>query len=247
MILTGKTALVTGGSRGIGKAIALELASQGANIVVNYTRNAEMAAGVVQEIEALGVKALAVQGDVSKAAEAENLVEQAIATFGQIDLLINNAGITRDTLLIRMKEEDWDEVLQINLKGAFLMTKLVGKAMLKKKTGRIVNITSVVGVMGNAGQANYAASKAGLIGLTKSAAKEFASRGITVNAVAPGFIRTDMTDSLPEDVKNKYAEAIPLGAMGESEDIAKTVAFLCSEGARYITGQVLLVDGGLHI
>lgn len=247
MILTGKTALVTGGSRGIGKAIALELASQGANIVVNYTRNAEMAAGVVQEIEAFGVKALAVQGDVSKAAEAENLVEQAIAAFGQIDLLINNAGITRDTLLIRMKEEDWDEVLQINLKGAFLMTKLVGKAMLKKKTGRIVNITSVVGVMGNAGQANYAASKAGLIGLTKSAAKEFASRGITVNAVAPGFIRTDMTDALPEDVKNKYAEAIPLGAMGESEDIAKTVAFLCSEGARYITGQVLLVDGGLHI
>lgn len=247
MILTGKTALVTGGSRGIGKAIALELASQGANIVVNYTRNAEMADAVVREIETFGVKALAVQADVSKSAEAEKLVEQALAAFGQIDLLINNAGITRDTLLIRMKEEDWDEVLQINLKGAFLMTKLVGKAMLKKKAGRIVNITSVVGVMGNAGQANYAASKAGLIGLTKSAAKEFASRGITVNAVAPGFIRTDMTDTLPEDVKAKYAEAIPLGAMGESEDIAKTVAFLCSEGARYITGQVLLVDGGLHI
>ncbi len=247
MILTGKTALVTGGSRGIGRAIALELASQGANIVVNYTRNAEMADAVVREIEALGVKALAVQADVSKAAEAENLVEKSLATFGQIDLLINNAGITRDTLLIRMKEEDWDDVLQINLKGAFLMTKLVGKAMLKKKSGRIVNITSVVGVMGNAGQANYAASKAGLIGLTKSAAKEFAPRGITVNAVAPGFIRTDMTDALTDDVKAKYAEAIPLGALGEAEDVARTVAFLCSEGARYITGQVLLVDGGLHI
>lgn len=247
MILSGKTALVTGGSRGIGKAIALELASQGANIVVNYTRNAEMAEAVVREIETLGVKALAVQADVSKSAEAEKLVEEAITAFGQVDLLINNAGITRDTLLIRMKEEDWDDVLQINLKGAFLMTKLVGKAMLKKKSGRIVNITSVVGVMGNAGQANYAASKAGLIGLTKSAAKEFASRGITVNAVAPGFIRTDMTDALPEEVKAKYAEAIPLGAMGESEDVARTVAFLCSEGSRYITGQVLLVDGGLHI
>lgn len=247
MILAGKTALVTGGSRGIGKAIALELASQGANIVVNYTRNAEMAEEVVREIQALGVSAMAIQADVSKAADADKLVEQALATFGQIDFLINNAGITRDTLLIRMKEEDWDEVLQINLKGAFLMTKLVGKAMLKKKSGRIVNITSVVGVMGNAGQANYAASKAGLIGLTKSAAKEFASRGITVNAVAPGFIRTDMTDSLPEEVKAKYAEAIPLGAMGESEDVARTVSFLCSEGSRYITGQVLLVDGGLHI
>lgn len=247
MNLKGKTALVTGGSRGIGRAIALELAAQGANIVVNYTRNAEMAAGVVAELEALGVQALAVQADVSVAAEAERLVDQAAALTGQIDLLINNAGITRDTLLIRMKEEDWDDVLQINLKGAFLMTKLVGKAMLKKKAGRIVNITSVVGVMGNPGQANYAASKAGLIGLTKSAAKEFASRGITVNAVAPGFIRTDMTDALSEDVKAKYAEAIPLGAMGEAEDIARTVAFLCSEGARYITGQVLLVDGGLHI
>lgn len=247
MNLKGKTALVTGGSRGIGRAIALELAAQGANIVVNYTRNAEMAAGVVAELEVLGVQALAVQADVSVASEAERLVDQAAALTGQIDLLINNAGITRDTLLIRMKEEDWDDVLQINLKGAFLMTKLVGKAMLKKKAGRIVNITSVVGVMGNPGQANYAASKAGLIGLTKSAAKEFASRGITVNAVAPGFIRTDMTDALSEDVKAKYAEAIPLGAMGEAEDIARTVAFLCSEGARYITGQVLLVDGGLHI
>jgi len=247
MNLKGKTALVTGGSRGIGRAIALELAAQGANIVVNYTRNAEMAAGVVAELEALGVQALAVQADVSVASEAERLVDQAAALTGQIDLLINNAGIIRDTLLIRMKEEDWDDVLQINLKGAFLMTKLVGKAMLKKKAGRIVNITSVVGVMGNPGQANYAASKAGLIGLTKSAAKEFASRGITVNAVAPGFIRTDMTDALSEDVKAKYAEAIPLGAMGEAEDIARTVAFLCSEGARYITGQVLLVDGGLHI
>lgn len=247
MILTGKTALVTGGSRGIGKAIALELASQGANIVVNYTRNAEMAAEVVREIETIGAKALAVQADVSKSADAESLVDQALTTFGQIDLLINNAGITRDMLLIRMKEEDWDDVIQINLKGAFLMTKLVGKAMLKKKSGKIVNITSVVGVMGNAGQANYAASKAGLIGLTKSAAKEFAPRGITVNAVAPGFIRTDMTDAISDEMKAKYAEAIPLGAMGEAEDIARTVAFLCSEGARYITGQVLLVDGGLHI
>lgn len=247
MILTGKTALVTGGSRGIGKAIALELASQGANIVVNYTRNAEMAADVVREIENMGAKALAVQADVSNSAEAESLVDQALTTFGQIDLLINNAGITRDTLLIRMKEEDWDDVIQINLKGAFLMTKLVGKAMLKKKSGKIVNITSVVGVMGNAGQANYAASKAGLIGLTKSAAKEFAPRGITVNAVAPGFIRTDMTDAISDEMKAKYSEAIPLGAMGEAEDIARTVAFLCSEGARYITGQVLLVDGGLHI
>lgn len=247
MNLKGKTALVTGGSRGIGRAIALELAAQGADIVVNYTRNGAMAEAVVAEIEALGVKALAVQADVSVSAEAERLVDAAVALNGQIDLLINNAGITRDTLLIRMKEEDWDDVLQINLKGAFLMTKLVGKVMLKKKSGRIVNITSVVGVMGNAGQANYAASKAGLIGLTKSAAKEFAARGITVNAVAPGFIRTDMTDALSDEVKAKYAEAIPLGAMGEAEDISRTVAFLCSEGARYITGQVLLVDGGLHI
>lgn len=247
MNFKGKTALVTGGSRGIGRAIALEMASQGANIVVNYTSNEALAAAVVGECEAFGVKAVAVKADVSCSADVEMLTEQAAALTGQIDFLINNAGITKDTLLIRMKEEDWDDVLQINLKGAFLLTKLVGKAMLKKKAGRIVNITSVVGVMGNAGQANYAASKAGLIGLTKSAAKEFASRGITVNAVAPGFIRTDMTDALSEEVKAKYAEAIPLGDMGEAQDVARTVAFFCSEGARYITGQVLLVDGGLHI
>jgi len=247
MKLQGKTALITGSARGIGRSIALAMAKEGANIIVNYPDGVPVPDDVVAELKELGVEAVALKADISNSTEAEAMVDEAVKIFGKIDILVNNAGITRDNLLIRMKEDEWDDVLRINLKGSFIMTKLVGKAMLKKKSGHIVNISSVVGVMGNAGQANYSASKAGLIGLTKSAAKEFASRGITVNAVAPGFIRTAMTDKLPDEVKAKYNEAIPLGYMGEVEDIAEAVLFFSSDSARYITGQVLVVDGGLHI
>ncbi|MCK8058077.1 MULTISPECIES: 3-oxoacyl-[acyl-carrier-protein] reductase [unclassified Fusibacter] len=245
MNLTGKNAIITGGSRGIGRAIALKLASLGANVVVNYTSSDVAALEVVKEAEELGVKALAIKADVSIGSDVEALVSQVKKEFGSIDILINNAGITRDGLLIRMKEDDWDKVLDINLKGVFNATKHVGKIMLKQKTGKIVNITSVVGIMGNAGQANYAASKAGVIGFTKSVAKEFASRGININAIAPGFIRSDMTDTLSDEVKENYFRNIPMGALGETEDVANAVAFLCSDLAKYITGQTLNVDGGL--
>lgn len=247
MRLTGKNALITGGARGIGRAIAIKLAEEGANVIINYTASASLAEELVGHLQSRGVKALAIQGDVSDAEAAQRLVEEALAQFGSVDILINNAGITRDNLLIRMKDEDWDRVMDVNLKGTFLMTKLVGKVMLKKRYGKIVNITSVVGLMGNAGQANYAASKAGVIGFTKSVAKEFAARGITVNAVAPGFIRSDMTNSLNEEVVEKYLENIPLGNLGEPEDVANAVVFLCSEESRYVTGQILSVDGGLYI
>lgn len=245
MNLQGKNAIVTGGARGIGRAVALKLAALGANVAVNYTSSATAALEVVQLAEALGVRAMAIQADVSKDEDVARLTEAVKAEFGSIDILVNNAGITRDGLLIRMKEDDWDQVIDTNLKGVFLTTKHVGKIMLKQKQGKIVNISSVVGVMGNAGQANYAASKAGVIGFTKSTAKEFASRGVNINAIAPGFIRSDMTDALSDEVKGHYLANIPLGAFGETEDVANTVAFLCSELSRYITGQTIHVDGGL--
>jgi 3-oxoacyl-[acyl-carrier protein] reductase len=240
-----KTVIVTGGSRGIGKAIALSFGAKGANVVVNYTASEGKALEVVEEVKSLGGDAIAVKCNVAVAEDVENLLKATKDAYGQIDYLVNNAGITRDTLLIRMKEDDWDAVMDTNLKGVFLCTKIIGKAMIKQKYGQIVNMTSVVGVMGNAGQANYAASKAGVIGFTKSSAKEFAARGITVNAVAPGFIRTEMTDVLAEDVKEAYANAIPLKKMGEVEDVANAVMFFCSDSAKYITGQTLQVDGGM--
>ncbi len=246
-MLDNKIAVVTGGSRGIGRAIALKLASQGAQIVVNYTSNSAAADSVVKEVEALGSKAIAVQANVSMASDIENLIKETESQLGKIDILVNNAGITRDGLLIRMKEEDFDQVIDVNLKGVFLTTKLIGKKMLKQRAGSIVNITSVVGLMGNAGQANYAASKAGVIGFTKSVAREFASRGITVNAVAPGFIESDMTAKLDEKVVENYMTAIPLSRFGKADDVANTVAFLVSDQANYITGQTLQVDGGMYI
>jgi len=246
-MLENKIAVVTGGSRGIGRAIALKLASQGASIVVNYTSNSAAADEVVKEIEALGAKGIAVKANVSVAEDIESLIKETESQLGKIDILVNNAGITRDGLLIRMKEADWDQVLDVNLKGVFLTTKLIGKKLLKQKSGSIVNITSVVGLMGNAGQTNYAASKAGVIGFTKSVAKEFASRGITVNAVAPGFIESDMTNALDEKVVENYMTAIPLSRFGKADDVANTVAFLVSDQAGYITGQTLQVDGGMYI
>lgn len=245
MNFEGKTVIVTGGSRGIGRAIALDFAKSGANVVVNYNRNAEKAEEVVKEIEAIGPKGLAVQCNVSNQEDVDGLLKATVDTFGTVDFLINNAGITKDTLILRMKENDWDAVVDTNLKGTFMTTKVIGKYMLKKKSGRIVNITSVVGLMGNAGQSNYAASKAGVVGFTKSIAKEFASRGLTVNAVAPGFIESDMTDVLSDDVKEMYSKAIPLGKMGKPEDVANAVKFLCSDMSKYITGQVIQVDGGM--
>ena len=245
MMLEGKTALVTGASRGIGKAIALRLAKEGANIAINFAGNVAAAEEVKAAIEADGGKAILVQADVSDSAAVDAMVKTVVDTFGGIDILVNNAGITRDGLLMRMKEEDWDAVLNTNLKSIFLCTKAVSKLMMKKRSGRIVNMSSVVGVNGNAGQANYSAAKAGAIGFTKSMAKELAGRGITVNAIAPGFIQTDMTAVLPEAVKESMAKSIPLGCLGAPEDIAGTVLFLVSDCASYITGQVINVDGGM--
>lgn len=245
MQLEGKNALVTGASRGIGKAIALALAAAGANVAINYAGNKEAAQEVAAEIEKMGRKALLLQGDVAKTDVCAEMIDTVVSEFGNIDILINNAGITRDTLLMRMKEEDWDAVLSTNLKGVFNCTKAAIKYMMKQKSGRIVNISSVVGVMGNAGQANYAAAKAGCIGFTKTVAKEVASRGITVNAVAPGFIKTDMTSVLPEKVITAMEAGIPLARLGEPEDIAKAVLFLVGDDATYITGQTLHVDGGM--
>ncbi|WP_432400636.1 3-oxoacyl-[acyl-carrier-protein] reductase [Wukongibacter sp. M2B1] len=245
MRLEGKTAIVTGGSRGIGKAIALNLAEKGANVVVNYTSSPDKAALVVEEIKTMGREALAIKADVSNSEDVNNLIKEVGNHFTSIDILVNNAGITRDTLLIRMKDDDWDKVIDINLKGTYLCTKLVAKKMMKQRSGRIINITSVIGIMGNAGQANYAASKAGVIGFTKSVARELASRGINVNAVAPGFIQTEMTDKLSEEVVESYTKSIPLGKLGEAKDVANVVAFLCSEEASYLTGQVINVDGGM--
>lgn len=240
-----RAALVTGAGRGIGRAIAVELARHGYHILVDYAGNTSAAEETVALCQAEGVDAFAVQADVSDEEAVKGLVKSALERFGRIDVLINNAGITRDNLMLRMSAEDFDLVIEKNLRGAFLMTKYVGKEMLHQRSGRIVNISSVVGVHGNAGQANYAASKAGLIGLTKTTALEYASRGITANAIAPGFIDTDMTKVLPEKVKEAMLQQIPLRQFGSPEDVAKAAAFLASADARYITGQVLGVDGGM--
>lgn len=247
MNVAGKTAVVTGGSRGIGRAICLELAGQGANIVLCYAGNESSAAETTAACEQLGVKALALRCNVADAGEVKAMMDTALAEFGRIDILVNNAGITRDGLLMMMKEEDFDAVLDTNLKGAFLCMKAVTRTMMKQRYGRIVNLSSVVGLRGNAGQVNYAASKAGVIGMTKSAAKELASRGITVNAVAPGFIDTDMTASLPENARTALLSSIPVGRLGAAEEVAKAVAFLASDDAAYVTGQVLAIDGGMSM
>ena len=245
MLLDGKCALVTGASRGIGRAIAVKLASEGAKVALNYAGNAAAAEEVKKEIEASGGQAITVQADVSDPASVEAMVQTVVDAFGQIDILVNNAGITRDGLLLRMKDEDFDAVINTNLKGIFYTTKLVSKLMMKKRFGRIVNMASVVGLTGNAGQTNYAAAKAGVIGFSKSAAKELAARGITVNMVAPGFIETDMTAVIPEKAKEAMMGGIPLGRAGKPEDVANAVLFLVSDQAAYITGQVLKVDGGM--
>lgn len=244
---TNTSALITGGSRGIGRAICLALAAQGINVAINYAGSAAAAQAVAEECRALGVEAFAIQGNVAIESEAQALVEETIAKFGRIDILVNNAGITRDNLMMRMTEADFDAVLDTNLKGAFHCMKAACRPMMKQRSGRIVNISSIVGVRGNAGQANYAASKAGLIGMSKSMAKELASRGITVNCVAPGFIETDMTDVLPEAVKEKLLNEIPMAHLGRPEDVAAAVSFFASPAAAYVTGQVLCVDGGMAV
>jgi len=243
--LKGKTAIVTGAGRGIGKAIALGLAELGANIVINYRSNSSSIDKLIEEIEAKGSKAIAVQGDVSVFLEAENVIKRAVETFGSLDILVNNAGITKDGLILRMKEEDFDKVIEVNLKGAFNCIRHATPIMMKQKSGKIINISSVVGVSGNAGQINYSAAKAGIIGMTKSAARELAARGINVNAVAPGFIQTDMTDILSDKVKESTLNNIPLKKFGTAQDIANLVAFLASPSSDYITGQVINVDGGM--
>lgn len=245
MNLAGKTALVTGASRGIGREIAIELARQGANVAVNFSGSEAKANEVVDEIKALGRDAVAIKCDVSNTEEVTEMVKATIDRFGKLDILINNAGITRDNLLMRMKEEEWDDVINTNLKGVFLCTKAVTRQMMKQRVGRIINIASVVGVSGNPGQANYVAAKAGVIGLTKTTAKELASRNITVNAVAPGFITTDMTDKLSEEVKAEMLKQIPLARLGEAKDIAKITAFIASDDSSYITGQTFHVNGGM--
>jgi 3-oxoacyl-[acyl-carrier protein] reductase len=245
-MLNDKIAVITGASRGIGKSIALQMAKNGAKVVVS-ARNKELLDTLVSEIKSFGGEALAVAGDISITADADNLIASAVDAFGQLDILVNNAGITHDGLLLRMKDEDWDSVLDINLKGAFLCSRAAAKVMTKKRYGRIINISSVVGEMGNAGQANYCASKAGLIGLTKSNARELAKRNVTVNAITPGFIATDMTGELSDKVKGELAAQIPLGCLGEAEDVADAVLFLASERSKYITGQVLGVNGGMYM
>ncbi len=244
MPLKGQTAVVTGGARGIGKEISLALARDGANIVI-ADLIAEQSEETAEEIKKLDCKALIQKVDVSKMADVENMVQNTINEFKTLDILINNAGVTRDTLMVRMKEEDWDFVLKVNLTGTFNCSKAAAKYMMKQKKGRIVNIASIVGVMGNAGQANYSASKAGIIGLTKTSARELASRNITVNAVAPGFIDTEMTRSLNENIKQQLKEQIPVGKLGRPEDIANCIKFLVSDDASYITGQVIHVNGGM--
>lgn len=244
-MIDGKVAIVTGASRGIGRAIALKLAKLGFNIVINYRNSIEAVENFLNEIKTFGVEVLAIKGDVSNFEEMDRMFNEVMDKFGRVDVLVNNAGITKDTLLMRMKEEDFDQVIDINLKGTFNCLRKVTPIMMKQKSGRIVNISSVVGVAGNAGQVNYAASKSGVLGMTKSLAKEVGSRGITVNAVAPGFINTDMTDVLSDKIKEGIKNNIPLRKFGEAEDVANLVAFLCSEEAAYITGQVINVDGGM--
>ena len=242
-----KTALVTGGTRGIGKEIALELAKLNMNIAINYNSNEEKAKEVVEEIKALGVDCIAVKADISKKEDVDKMLMEIEKNLSTVDILVNNAGITKDNLLIRMSEDDWDDVINTNLKGVFLCSQKVAKAMMKKRYGKIINIASVVGVNGNSGQANYAAAKAGVIGFTKTMAKELASRGIRVNAIAPGFIETDMTKKLKEEVVGEIVKTIPLGVFGSAKDVADLAAFLASEKADYITGQVIKVDGGMSI
>ncbi|HSI66951.1 MAG TPA: 3-oxoacyl-[acyl-carrier-protein] reductase [Planococcus sp. (in: firmicutes)] len=241
----GKTAIVTGASRGIGAEIAKQLASQGAKVVVNYSGSQAKAEAVVEEIQQAGGKAIAFKANVADAVAVKSMVDEAIKNFGSVDILVNNAGITRDNLMMRMKDDEWDDVININLKGVFICTKAVTRQMMKQRSGRIVNVASIVGVMGNAGQANYVASKAGVIGLTKTTARELSSRGITANAVAPGFITTDMTDKLSDDVQKAMLDQIPLGRFGEPGDVAKAVLFLASDEASYMTGQTLHLDGGM--
>ncbi|MEH7546234.1 MULTISPECIES: 3-oxoacyl-[acyl-carrier-protein] reductase [Bacillaceae] len=245
MTLAGKFALVTGASRGIGREIALELARQGANVAVNFAGSEAKANEVVDEIKALGRDAFAVKCNVADTEAVSEMVKATVDRFGRLDILVNNAGITRDNLLMRMKEEEWDDVINTNLKGVFLCTKAVTRQMMKQRVGRIINIASVVGVSGNPGQANYVAAKAGVIGLTKTTAKELASRNITVNTIAPGFITTDMTDQLSEEVKAEMLKQIPLARLGEPKDIAKITAFIASDDSSYITGQTLHVNGGM--
>lgn len=243
--LTGRVALVTGSARGIGKAICLKLAELGANIVVNDVGNEELAQELVEQIKKMGSEAVFIKANVAKLDKANSLIESIIEKFGKIDILVNNAGITRDNLLVRMKEEEWDAVLTVNLKGTFNCSQAVSKYMMKQRSGNIINIASVVGITGNPGQANYSASKAGVIGLTKTIAREMASRGVRANAVAPGFIETEMTQKLPEDTRSAINKQIPLGRFGQPEDVANLVAFLASDESGYITGQVIQIDGGM--
>ncbi|MHB1005144.1 MAG: 3-oxoacyl-[acyl-carrier-protein] reductase [Chloroflexota bacterium] len=243
--LAGKTAIVTGAGRGIGRAVAAKLASLGASVAINYRTSATAAEELAAQIDASGGRALAVQADVGAAADVERLVARTLEVFGRIDILVNNAGITRDNLLMRMSEQEWDDVLDTNLRGPYLCTKAVLRPMVRQRGGRIVFISSVVGLQGNAGQANYAAAKAGLIALARSTAREVGSRGITANVVAPGFIQTDMTAGLSDEIRRRVQDQIPLGKFGVPEDVAEAVAFLASDAAAYITGQVLTVDGGM--
>ncbi|WP_313757640.1 3-oxoacyl-[acyl-carrier-protein] reductase [Tissierella sp.] len=245
MSLKDKAALITGGSRGIGKEIALELARNGVHIGISYVSSTEKANEVLEEIRSYGVKAVAIKANVSVEEDVLQMIKTMEEELGTIDILVNNAGVTKDNLLIRMKETDWDEVMDVNLKGVFLCTKAVSRIMMKKRYGKIINITSVVGITGNAGQGNYSASKAGVIGFTKSMARELASRGIRVNGIAPGFIETDMTDVLKDEIKEAMLKTIPLNSFGNPKDIANLAVFLASESSDYITGQIINVDGGM--
>lgn len=247
MALEGKTALVTGASRGIGKAIALSLAEAGADVIVNYAGSREAAEAVAEQIRGMGRRAETFQANVADAAQADAMIKFAFETFGKLDILVNNAGITRDNLLIRMKEDEWDEVIAVNLKGVYNCLKAAARPMMKQRSGTIINISSVVGVIGNVGQVNYSAAKAGVIGMTKSAARELAPRGITVNCVAPGYIDTEMTEKLDDGVKEAMLAHIPLARMGKPEEVADVVRFLASGAAAYMTGQTLHVDGGMYM
>ncbi len=243
--LKGKVALITGSGRGIGRSIALELANMGADLVLNDIEASDSIDATGEEFSKMGFKAVVIKGDVRSSEQVEKIFAKAMESYGRLDILVNNAGITRDTLMIRMSDKDWEDVLDINLKGAFYCTRAAAKIMIRQKSGKIINVASIAGVMGNAGQTNYSASKAGLIGLTKSTARELSSRGINCNAVAPGFIQSKMTDVLPEKVRENYLNSIPLNRFGTPEDVAGVVGFLASNASNYITGQVIHIDGGL--